>query len=74
MEKEISKLLKEKLIKQYGEDLTRKILSGYMEKKNASLRVNTLKTSVDEIKKNLIENEIEYKEVKWSKEALILKK
>ncbi len=72
MEKEISKLLKEKLIKQYGEDLTRKILSGYMEKKNASLRVNTLKTSVDEIKKNLIENEIEYKEVKWSKEALIL--
>ena len=61
------------LQEQYGEELTKKIIEGYKSKRKVTLRVNTLKTTIDEIKKELNKNNIEFEEVNWSKEALIIK-
>lgn len=66
--------LKEMLVNQYGEDISNKICEGYFMKRNVTLRVNTLKNSVENIKNILIESNIEFDEVSWSDEALILKK
>lgn len=60
------------LLEQYGEDITKTIIQGYSEKRPVTLRVNTLKTNVDNIKKVLNESNIKYKEVIWSKDALII--
>lgn len=60
------------LLEQYGERITNNIIQGYLEKRPVTLRVNTLKTNVDNIKKALNESNIKYREVVWSKEALII--
>ena len=73
MQVEIAPFLKEMLLKQYGEEITIKIIDGYTRKKYVTLRVNTIKASVEEIKKELSEAEIEYEEINWYKEALIIK-
>lgn len=68
----IPQFLQDKLNAQYGEELTNKILEGYTKKRKVTLRVNTLKSNIQEIKENLNNNNIEYKTVNWSKEALII--
>ena len=68
----IPQFLQDKLNAQYGEELTNKILEGYTKNRKVTLRVNTLKSNVEEIKKILHNNNIEYKTVNWSKEALII--
>ena len=72
MEKNIPKFLNEKLLNQYGKDLTSSIIQGYSTKRPVTLRVNTLKTDVNTIKEILIKNNLQFKEVIWSKTALIL--
>ena len=37
-----------------------------------SFRVNTIKTTAEEIEQELIKNEIKYERVKWSKDAFIV--
>lgn len=72
---EIDKLpqfLIDKLINQYGEDVYKKILKGYMEKRVVTLRVNTLKSTVNKVCEQLTKNEIEYEKVSWSDTALVL--
>lgn len=61
------------LEEQYGKELTEKIVEGYSKKRKVTLRINTLKTNVETIKNSLKELNIEYEEVSWSKEALIIK-
>ena len=68
----IPNFLIEKLAIQYGEELTKKILEGYSKKRKVTLRVNTIKSNIDEIKNVLNQNNIEYRNVTWSKEALII--
>ena len=68
----IPKFLYEILSNQYGEDLTSKIIDGYLKKRAVTLRVNTLKTNTEKVKQILDENNLKYKEVSWSKEALII--
>ena len=65
--------LKKMLEEQYGEETTNKIIEGYNVKRKTTLRVNTLKSNIEEIEKVLQDNKIEYEKVKWSKEALIIK-
>lgn len=60
------------LLEQYGDKITNNIIQGYLEKRPVTLRANTLKTNVDNIKKALNESNIKYKEVVWSKDALII--
>ena len=63
----------EKLHKDYTEEQVNKIIDGYKKEKRLTFRVNTIKTTVEAIEKELIKNEIEFEKVKWSKEALIIK-
>lgn len=64
--------IEERLEKQYGSKLAKEIVKGYGCKRPVTLRVNTLKTSPEEVKDKLTKEQISYKEVEWSKEALIL--
>ncbi len=65
--------LKQLLEEQYGKEITKKIVQGYLSKRNTTLRVNTLKTNTIEVEKILKEHKIEYEKVQWSKEAIIIK-
>ena len=65
--------LQEMLEKQYGTETTKKIIEGYTKKRKTTLRINTIKSNTEEIKTKLKETQIEYEEVAWSKEALIIK-
>ena len=67
------KLLEEKLEKQYGTKITKEIIEGYQTKRKTTLRINTIKSNIEEIKKELEKEKIEYETIKWSKEALIIK-
>lgn len=72
METTIPKFLEEKLEKQYGEELTHEILEGYKKQRRVTLRVNTIKSDIEKIEKELNEAEIEYEKVKWSKDAFVI--
>lgn len=61
------------LINQYGEEITKKIINGYEAKRNVTLRVNTLKTNITLIQDKLKEEKIDYENVKFYKDALIIK-
>ena len=67
------KFLEEKLEKQYGTKITKEIIEGYQTKRKTTLRINTIKRNIEEIKKELEKEKIEYETIKWSKEALIIK-
>jgi len=69
----IMKFLEEMLEKQYGAEKTKEIINGYQTKRKTTLRVNTIKGNIEEIKNKLEKSKIEYEEVPWSKEALIIK-
>lgn len=68
----IPEFLIEKLKKQYGETITNSIIEGYKIKRNSSLRINSIKTNKETIKKELDKNNIKYQEVDWYSDALIL--
>lgn len=61
------------LEKQYTEEYVTKIMSGYKKTRKTTLRVNTIKSSIEEIKNKLNEANIDYEQVDWSKEAFIIK-
>lgn len=63
----------DKLYETYSPLTVDKILSGMSGKRNTTIRVNTLKTNVQEIMNILKENAIKFDRVSWYKDALILK-
>ena len=67
------KFLEEMLEKQYGKETTKTIIEGYKTERKTTLRVNTIKSNIETIKKELKEKNIEYEEIPWNKEALIIK-
>lgn len=67
----IPEFLIELLNKQYGEDLTKKIIEGY-NKRKTTLRINTSKTNKETITKILDKENIKYESVSWYEDALIL--
>ena len=62
----------EMLRKQYGEELSKKIIEGYEEERKVTFRVNTIKTNSCNIEKVLEENSIKYKKVSWYSEGYII--
>lgn len=72
MAKKIPHFLYEMLLKQYGEEITSKIVEGYSQKRPVTLRVNTLKTTSNNIKKSLHEANFKLEEVPWSQDAFII--
>ncbi len=75
MEKEngVPLFLIEKLNKQYGEEITNKILNGYSQNRVVSLRVNTIKATSQEICNELLRNNIEFEKVSFCDDALVIK-
>lgn len=61
------------LINQYGEEITKQIIEGYEKNRFVTFRVNTIKTTVEAVKKELEKNKIEFENVVWSREAFIIK-
>ena len=56
MENTIPDFLKEKLINQYGQSEFEKILEGYFINKPVTLRVNTIKSNIQEVKEDYPNN------------------
>ena len=63
---------KELLLSNYNEIYTEKILNGIQANKKVTLRVNTLKTNVQEVKSEFEELNIIFKQVNWYKDAFII--
>lgn len=72
MQAEIPEFLYEMLIEQYGDDITNKIIDGYSKERTVTLRVNTIKTNVEDIKEKLTKAGITYRNVSWYNNALII--
>lgn len=70
---ELPMFLYDKLINQYGIGLTEKIINGYKQNRYTTIRINRLKTNIDEVKKILNNNSIKYEGVSWYEDALIIR-
>lgn len=70
---QIPQFLKEMLQKQYNNEITNKIIEGYKEQRNVTLRINTIKTTKEKIKECLNQAKIEFQEIEWNRDALIIK-
>ena len=73
MENNIPDFLIKKLNEQYGEEVTKKIIDGYSKQRPVTIRVNTIKTSIEEIKGKLRSKKIEFYEIPIIREALVIK-
>ena len=67
----IPEFLIELLNNQYGIELTKEIRKGYNNRKT-TLRINTIKTTKENIKEILDKENIKYEEVSWYEDALML--
>lgn len=63
----------EMLKTQYGEDLAEKIMQGQNIKRKVTFRVNTIKSNAEKVEEILKENNIDFENVTWYKDAYILK-
>ena len=70
----VPEFLFEMLNNQYEKKDVNRIIDGLSKKRVVSLRINTLKSDTKTIKNKLTSNGIEFEEILWSKEALIIKK
>lgn len=68
----VPKFLIELLEKQYGENIAKEILKGYKSKRKVTIRANTIKTNMANVKSELAKGNIEYETVLWNEDALIL--
>lgn len=68
----IPSFLYDMLIKQYGDFFTNKIIDGYNSYRKSSLRVNTCKSSLLEVKEVLSSHNIKFTDVNWYRDALVL--
>lgn len=64
--------LNEMLKEQYGEELTNKIIEGLSTKRKTTLRVNTLKSNIENIESELKKANINYQKASWNNDALII--
>lgn len=73
MEEKIPDFLYHILLKEYGQQTTNQIIEGYSKRRLTTLRVNTTKIEVEKLKEILKKHNIEFAQVEWYKEALIIK-
>ncbi len=69
----LPEFFKNQLNQQYDEQIIEKIIKGYCQKRKTTLRINTLKASIDTILTQFEQLGIAYERVLWSNEAVILK-
>lgn len=70
--KENEEFLRSILQKQYNENDLERIYKGYNSNRNVTLRINTIKVNVEDVKNKLSAENIEFTTVPWSEEALII--
>lgn len=68
----IPEYLKNKLLTEYNKNIVAEIIDCYKTPRITSIRINTLKSNLIEIKEALEENGIEFKQVEWSDFSLII--
>lgn len=68
----IPEFLKESLLKDYSEEEYASILAGYNSNRPVTIRINNLKSNRETILNTLKEHHINYQEVSWYENALIL--
>lgn len=68
----IPEFLIEMLEEQYGKEIAKEILEGYLAKRKATFRVNTLKGSKEVVEQELKNAGIETRKVAWSSNAYIV--
>ena len=73
MENQIPEFVKQLFTNQYGEEITNKIIEGYSKRRVVTLRVNTIKTDKQNVKKKLQEVGIEIEDISWYEDGLIIK-
>ena len=71
---DIPNFLYEKLLKQYGEELTNKIIEGYSKNRPVTLRINTLKNNIQNVQIILEDLGYNVQKAAWCKDALIIEK
>lgn len=69
----IPDFLYKRLKEDYNEDVINKIIKGFFYKRPVTLRINTLKSTIDEILTIFKEENIEYESVSWYNAAYIIK-
>ena len=72
IKKIVPEFLYKMLVEQYGEELTYKIIKGYIQKRKVTLRANTLKTNKQNIEEILDNNKICFKNISWYEDAFII--
>ncbi len=72
MEKQTPEFLYNKLLTQYNEETVDTIMQGYIEERPVTLRVNTIKSNLQEIQNVFNKENITYNIVEWYKDALII--
>lgn len=72
MQENIPVFLEEKLLNEYGEELTKKIISGYKLPRKVTLRANLIKADEEEIANTLEKLNIKYKKVNFYNSAFII--
>ena len=73
IEENIPKFLYDRIAKQYGEEWAYKIVEGYSIKRPVTFRVNTIKSNIESIEKELEKENIDYEKVSWYNDAFIIK-
>lgn len=68
----IQENLQNRLINQYGQELTTKIFEGFKCSRIVTLRINTLKTTKEQVLKTLNDNNIKYECIPWYENALVV--
>lgn len=68
----IPEYLKNKLLTEYNPNIVAEIIDCYKTPRITSIRINTLKSNLSEIKEILDENGTEFKQVEWSDFSLII--
>lgn len=72
MQENIPVFLEEKLLNEYGEELTKKIIFGYKLPRKVTLRANLIKADEEEIANTLEKLNIKYKKVNFYNSAFII--
>lgn len=73
LEEKIPSFLIDMLQEQYGQKILQKIIDGYNKKRKVTIRVNTLKTTLEAVQTKLNVEKITYENVSFYKDAIIIK-
>ena len=73
MNQNIPQFLIEMLNKQYDENITNKIIDGFNQNRPVTFRVNTLKTTADDVCHTLDKLNFKYEKISWSNEAIMIR-